>query len=78
MANFHFTFHSVNFTVDGFTLNNREELNADELNSFMYDVALARHADCVVTRSDGKRVWYRNDGYIWEVVKRDAFGMVEA
>lgn len=59
---YYYTFHAVNAHTG--ELSHREELNFDELDSFMVE-ARRRHAACRVRRNDGRTVWYDDNGTDW-------------
>ena len=63
---YHYTFYSIK---NG-RLGNREELNANELDSFLYDTAYGKYADIVVVRNDGVATFYTDNGLEFEVVKK--------
>ena len=66
-SNHYYTFYSLR---NG-RLGNREELNADELDNFLYNTAYGKYANIVVVRNDGVAVFYTDNGLEFEVVKKE-------
>ena len=66
-SNYSYTFYSLK---NG-RLGNREELNADEIDAFLYNTAYGKYANIVVVRNDGVAVYYTDNGEEFEVVKKE-------